>query len=164
MLPGGTPKSRITNQSLFTISLNSFISLLTKPKPPLLRMSKETRASWRHSQNRSTSVVLLFLFSFAVLHLHQLTEHGSDGSFETTSVQKTPKNTSDGHCGRCEHGPRCGVPGSEGTFEGEMSKGKTKGQENVTSSLLSNQENERLVELLGRRCVVRENTSCYKLK
>lgn len=52
-------------------------------------MSKETRASWRHSQNRSTSVVLLFLFSFAVLHLHQLTEHGSDGSFETTSVQKT---------------------------------------------------------------------------
>ncbi|KAM9475267.1 WASP actin nucleation promoting factor b [Clarias gariepinus] len=34
-----------------------------------------------------------------------------------------------------------------------MSKGKSKGQENVPSSLLSIQENERLVDLLGRRCV-----------
>ncbi|MCJ8734962.1 hypothetical protein PDJAM_G00241520 [Pangasius djambal] len=34
-----------------------------------------------------------------------------------------------------------------------MSKGKAKGQENVPSSLLSIQENERLVDLLGRRCV-----------
>lgn len=39
---------------------------------------------------------------------------------------------------------------------GEMSKGKSKGQENVLSSLLSIQENERLVDLLGRRCVVSE--------
>ncbi|RXN29412.1 sodium-coupled neutral amino acid transporter 3-like protein [Labeo rohita] len=36
---------------------------------------------------------------------------------------------------------------------GKMSKGKVKGQENVQSSLLSSQENERLLELLGRRCV-----------
>ncbi|NP_956232.1 WASP actin nucleation promoting factor b [Danio rerio] len=34
-----------------------------------------------------------------------------------------------------------------------MSKGKSKGQENVSSSLLSSLENERLQELLGRRCV-----------
>uniref|UniRef100_A0A8C2BBS6 Uncharacterized protein n=1 Tax=Cyprinus carpio TaxID=7962 RepID=A0A8C2BBS6_CYPCA len=37
-------------------------------------------------------------------------------------------------------------------------RGKAKGQENVTSSLLSSQENERLLELLGRRCVVSEDT------
>lgn len=148
--------------------LHSFSSFkrtdLRKPKPPLHCMNKEARASSRHSQNRSAqwfcsscSPLLCYIYTSS-----QLTEHGSDGSFETKSV---PKNaTLDRCCGRCDQGPRCGVPGSEGPSEREMSKGKAKGQENVHSSLLSNQENERLDVLLGRRCVVSENTSFYKLK
>jgi len=82
-------------------------------------------------------------------------EHGSNGSSESFAY---PKKYSDRYCGP-SRGPRRGVPGSECPFDqGEMSKGKTKGQENMPSSLLSSQENECLLELLGRRCVVSEVT------
>lgn len=50
-----------------------------------------------------------------------------------------------------------GVPAHEATGSSarrEMNKAKVKGQESVPSSLLSTQENELLLDLLGRRCVV----------
>lgn len=121
----------------------------------LLCMSEGTRACPRHSESRYV-VVLFFLFSFAVLHLHQITEHGSNSSFKPFACSK---KASGRYCGP-SRGPRCGVPRSEWCpfHQGKMSKGKVKGQENVQSSLLSSQENERLLELLGRRCVVSEVT------
>lgn len=101
------------------------------------------------------AVVSFFLFSFAVLHLHQITEHGSNSSFEPFACSK---KASGWYCGLSK-GPRRGVPKSECPLhQGEMSRGKAKVQENMYSSLLSSQENERLLELLGRRCVVSEVT------
>lgn len=101
------------------------------------------------------AVVSFFLFSFAVLHLHQITEHGSNSSFEPFACSK---KASGRYCGLSK-GPRRGVPKSECPLhQGEMSRGKDKVQENMPSSLLSSQENERMLELLGRRCVVSEVT------
>lgn len=90
-----------------------------------------------------------------MLYLPQITEHGSNSSFKPFACTK---KTSGRYRGP-SRGPRRGVPGSKRPFHrGEMSKGKAKGQENMHSSLLSSQENERLVELLGRRCMVSEVT------
>lgn len=120
----------------------------------LLYMSEGTRACPWHSESRSAQ---WFCSSCSLLLccIYIRLEHGSNGSSKSFAC---PKKDSDRYCWP-SRGPRRGVPGSECPFEqGEMSKGKTKGQENMPSSLLSSQENERLLELLGRRCVVSEVT------
>ncbi len=54
------------------------------------------------------AVVSFFLFSFAVLHLRQITEHGSNSSFEPFACSK---KASGRYCGLSK-GPRRGVPKS----------------------------------------------------
>lgn len=120
----------------------------------LLYMYEGTRACPRHSESRSTQ---WFCSSCSLLLccINIRLEHGSNSSFESFACLKKDSSR---YCGP-SRGPRRGVPGSECPFhQGEMSKGKTKGLENMPSSLLSSQENDRLLELLGRRCVVSEVT------